>query len=155
MRIENGSLLLFFILTTVLVNPSVAQESLIILNSSDVPTMLQNIRLIESLGGTITHRFPPHILIGDIPSGQLNKLTGNMNIVEISTKPVNEASVSMYGRTAEIAVNVWNNNFLGKAAEVGLISANANQPGLIIQVFFSKLISKQSFSSKEPVSLKL
>ncbi len=126
------NILLFFAFIIILISPSAAQESIIILNSSDVPTMLQNVKYIESIGGTVTHRFPPHILIGDIPSGQINNLTGYLNIEEISTKPVNEASVSMYGRTAEIAVNVWNNNFMGKAAEAGLISTNATNPGPIL-----------------------
>ena len=84
-----SNILLFFIITIVLVNPSVAQDSLIILNSSDVPTILQKISQLENTGGTITHRLPPNITMEDIRSGRLNNLSRNMNIVERSTKPVN------------------------------------------------------------------
>jgi hypothetical protein len=125
--------LLFSIFMIILVSPSAAQDSLIILNSSDVPTMLQNVKFIESFGGTITHKFPPHVLIGDIPASQRTNLIGRMNIVEIAIKPVDVLSVSEYGRTAEIAVDVWNNNYMGLAAEQGIVSiTGAPEPGPIV-----------------------
>jgi hypothetical protein len=93
--------------------------------------MLQNVRYIESLGGMITHRFPPHILIGDIPASQHGNLTGSMNIVEIATNVVDVSAVSEYGKTAEIAVNVWNNNYMGKSPEKGLVSIPVPEPGPI------------------------
>jgi len=125
--------LLFSIFMIILVSPSAAQDALIILNSSDAPTMLQNVKFIESFGGTITHKFPPHVLIGDIPASQRSNLVGRMNIMEITTKPVDNSTVSEYGRTAEIAVDVWNNNYMGLAAEQGTVSIKeAPEPGPII-----------------------
>jgi hypothetical protein len=94
--------------------------------------MLQNVKYIESIGGTIAHRFPPHILIGNIPADHISNLKGHMNIVDIVTEPLNVSSVSDYGRTAEIAVNVWNNNYLKKATEEGLVSVATPEPGPII-----------------------
>ncbi len=117
-------------ITLILVSPSTAQDSLIILNSSDVPTMLRNIKYIESLGGTIYHRFPPHILIGDIPASQHGDLTGRMNITEIATNAV-VSKVTGYGRTAEIAINAWNNNYMGKAVEKDLVPIPVPEPGPI------------------------
>lgn len=133
LNIVEKTLLFSIFMIILLVSPSAAQDSLIILNSSDVPTMLQNVKYIESFGGTLTHRFPPHVLIGDIPASQRSNLVGRMNIVEITTKPVDISTVSEYGKTAEIAVDVWNNNFMGLAAEKGLISiTGAPEPGPIV-----------------------
>ena len=46
-------LILLFVLG-MLMNPVSGQESIVILDSSDVSTMLENVRYIESLGGTVT-----------------------------------------------------------------------------------------------------
>src|SRR4030066_2065051 len=81
-------IILFISMTFLLVIPATAEDSFIILNSADVQTMLQNVKFIESYGGTITHKFPPHILIGDIPASQHSNLVGRMNIAEITTKTV-------------------------------------------------------------------
>ena len=115
------------------IDSSEAQDSLIILNSSDDSTTLQNIKYIESIGGTITHRFPPHVLIGNISANQYSNLVGRKNIVEITTKPKDISTVSGYGKTTEIAINVWNNNYMGLAAKQGLVSiTGAPEPGPII-----------------------
>ncbi|MCE8425608.1 MAG: hypothetical protein J5U17_07515 [Candidatus Methanoperedens sp.] len=126
--------ILLFVAMTVLflANPSAATDSLIILNSSNIPTMMQNINYIESLGGTITHRFPLHILIGDIPESRLNNLTGHMNIVEVATTAVDVSALAKDGKTAQIAANSWNDNYMGQAAGKDLISIPAPEPGPIV-----------------------
>lgn len=94
--------------------------------------MLQNIKYIERLGGTITHRFPPHVLIGDIPESHLNNLTGHMNIIQVAATTVDVSAVADYGKTAQIASNAWNNNYVGKAADRVLVSVTTPEPGPII-----------------------
>jgi hypothetical protein len=94
--------------------------------------MLQNVKYIESLGGTIPHRFPPNVLIGNIPEGYQDNLTGHINIVEVATTAVDVSAYSKYGKNAEIAANAWNNNYKGKAAEKGLVSVPTPEPGPII-----------------------
>jgi hypothetical protein len=134
-RIINFQLFRVFLFISIvsflLIGSSAAQDSLVILNSSDDSTMLQNIEYIESLGGTMTHRFPPHILIGDIPASQINSLKGHWNIVDIVKEPLDVSVVSGYGKTAEIAVNVWNNNYMVHAPEKGLVSVTTPEPGPI------------------------
>lgn len=133
-RIMNFHLAKVFLIISIvlllLIGSSAARDSLVILNSSDNPTMLQNINYIESLGGTMTHRFPPHILIGDIPASQINSLKGHWNIVDIVTEPLDVSVVSGYGKTAEIAVNVWNNNYVVNASEKGMVITP--EPGPIL-----------------------
>lgn len=118
-RIDNfrvfNFLLIFLIVSLLLTGSSSAQKSLVILNSSDPLTMSRNIEYIESLGGSMTHRFPPHILIGDIPADKINQLEGHGNIVDIITKPLDVTLVKGYGETAEIAVSVWNNNYIAES----------------------------------------
>ena len=78
-NIRIGSIFLFCILAIALVNPSVARESPIILNSSHDPAMLRNISHIDSPVGTVTHRYPPGITMGNIPPDRLNNLSRSKN----------------------------------------------------------------------------
>ena len=78
-NIKIGSILLFCILVIVIVNPSIAQESPVILNSSHDPAMLRNISHIDRTVGTVTHRYPPGITMGNIPPDRLNSLNGIKN----------------------------------------------------------------------------
>lgn len=109
------NMLLFCAVVTILVTPSVAKDSLVILDSKDASTMLQNVEYIESIGGNVRHRFIPNVLIADIPTD--NNLVGQMNIIDIQTEIVDVPSVSKYGETVEIAANVWNNNYKKKSIE--------------------------------------
>ncbi len=101
---------LIAIILILLTGVSSARNTLIILNSSDPSTMSQNIDYIESFGGNMTHRFPPDILIGDIPADKISKIKGHLNIVDIATEPVDVSLLKGYGKTAGIAVDIWNNN---------------------------------------------
>jgi len=114
------------------IGSSSAQNSFIILNSSNLSTMSQNIEYIESLGGNMTHRFPPHILIGDIPADKINELKGHGNIVDIVTKPLDVSVLRGYGKTAEIAVDIWNNNYHAPYAIKSLVLPVGSDPGPII-----------------------
>ncbi len=133
MNFRHIKVVLFLSITALLLTgSSAAQDSLVILNASDDSTMLQNIEYIESIGGTIAHRFPPHILIGDIPASQLISLKGHGNIVDIATKSLNASLVKGYGKTAEIAVGVWNNNYPEQPEKKGPVSPGKPDPGPII-----------------------
>jgi len=124
--------LFYFNCSLLLIGSSAARDSLVILNSSDNPTMLKNIKYIESSWGTMTHRFQPHIMIGDIPANQINSLKGHGNIVDIVTEPLDVSVVSGYGKTAEIAVNIWNNNYMVPASEKSMVSVTTPEPGPIL-----------------------
>jgi hypothetical protein len=147
-RIMNFHLVKVFLFISIVsllfIGSSAARDSLVILNSSDDSTMLQNINYIESLGGTMTHRFPPHILIGDIPANQINSLKEHGNIVDIVTEPLNVSVVSGYGKTAEIAVNVWNNNYMVHAPEKGMVSVTTPGPILGDMLFVPENIKINS-----------
>lgn len=56
-NIRIGSIFLFCILAVVIINPSIAQESPVTLNSSHDPAILRNISHIDSPVGTVTHRY--------------------------------------------------------------------------------------------------
>jgi hypothetical protein len=120
------------IIALLLTSPSIAQDSFIILNSSDIPAMLQNVKYIENLGGRITHRFPSHVLIGDIPAVQIKNLLGHMNIVGVATTAADVSDLAEYGKTAQIAANTWNINYMGKPADKVLVSAMTPEPGPIV-----------------------
>ena len=75
-----SNILLFLIFTIVIVNPSVAEDSPIILNSSHISMRLQNITHIENPRGIITHRFPPNVSIEDIRAARLNNLSMNKTV---------------------------------------------------------------------------
>ena len=122
---RKGNIFLIFILTLVLINPSIAQEYPVTLNSSQVPAILQNMSNFESTERAITHRLPLHILEGDIPTDQLNNLSRNMNIAGRLKKPVNLTSADIYDRKADV-FNARNKNLTGKALQVGHISRNAS-----------------------------
>jgi len=109
-KTRNGKIIKIFllILAMVSINPVDAQDSFVILGSTDVQGMLESIRYIEDNGGRITHRFPPNILIGDIPE---NKNLIGHNIEKIVADKIDETSIDRYGKTAKIAANVWNRNF--------------------------------------------
>ncbi len=87
-----SNILLFFIFTIVIVNPSVAQDSPIIPDTSHVSMRLQDISQLESPGGRITHRFPPNISMGDIGVARLDNLSRDMYVIKRSTNPVNVSS---------------------------------------------------------------
>ncbi|MDP3106294.1 MAG: hypothetical protein Q8M95_17005 [Candidatus Methanoperedens sp.] len=120
------------IVLLLLTGSSSAQNSFVILNSSDLSTMSQDIEYIESIGGNMTHRFPPHILIGDIPADKINELKGHGNIVDIVTKPLDVSVLRGYGKTAEIAVDIWNNNYHAPYAIKSLVLPVGSDPGPII-----------------------
>lgn len=94
-----------------------AQNSFVILNSENVQSMLENVKYIESEGGRIVHKFPPNVLIGDIPKDKINSLIGKKNIVKITTDKVDISSVESYGDIAKIAAGAWNNNY-GKSPSI-------------------------------------
>jgi len=106
-----SNILLFLIFTIVIVNPSVAQDSPLIPNSSHVSMRLQNISQLESPVGAITHRFPSNISIEDIRAARLNNLSRNMNISGRLKKPVNVTSAGIYSRKTD-AVNATNKNLM-------------------------------------------
>lgn len=133
-----------------LTGSSSAQNSLIILNSSDPSTMSQNIEYIESLGGNMTHRFPPHILIGDIPADKINELKGHGNIVDIATEPLDVSFLKGYGKTAEIAVDIWNSNYQASYVKKSLVLPVESDPGPIIG---DMLISPKKAGSLQAVGV--
>ncbi len=120
MNINNGYIRIYFFLSimgVIFIDSVKAQDSFVILNSTDVPTMLKNIEYIENNGGKIIHRFSPNILIGDIPLDKINNLIGQNNIVDIKTDKVDTYTINKYGKTAKIAADVWNNVFKNSIIE--------------------------------------
>lgn len=108
-------------------------NTFIILNSANISDMLENIRYIESYGVKATHRFPPNIIIGEIPENNISKLKHEGHIVRIETivsptlptyTPSTPSSVysaiaidtisvgNQYGKTAEVAAFIWNENYV-------------------------------------------
>ncbi|MEW6620508.1 MAG: hypothetical protein AB1422_14425, partial [bacterium] len=77
--------------------------SLAVSQSTDLNSMRNVIKLIESQGGRIVHIFPPHILIGDIPT--------NIKDVNIYNGIIPLSAVENLGETAIFAVKVWNLRF--------------------------------------------
>ncbi len=103
-----------------------AQDVFIILDSSDIKGMLENIKYIESIGGNATHRFPPNVIIGDIPTDNISKIEINEHFVMVeinattntATSTIDATSLgSQYGKNAEVAAYIWNNNYVNKTAE--------------------------------------
>ena len=94
--------------------------ALIILDADSVQSMKRAIRLIKDQGGEVVHAYPTHVLIGYIPRGIASRLIGQMGILEIIYDVADVKKVSKYGKSAEAAVEAWNNNFKGKAKLKGL-----------------------------------
>jgi hypothetical protein len=86
-------------------------DALVILDSADPFIMQQAIQLIETAGGHVVHVFPPHVLIGTIPSTAEPDLLGQAGIVQIARGAVDPASLEPYGPTAVAGVQTWNTLF--------------------------------------------
>lgn len=98
-------------LLIMMASPAFAQEAIIILDTKDTETMLENVKYIESMGGRMTHRFPPNALIGDIPEDKIASLIGSKNIKKIEIVKVDISSIEKYGNSVKVAVNIWNHRF--------------------------------------------
>jgi hypothetical protein len=105
------SILLIVFTLSALAGLASASESFVILDSTNVQTMLSNVKYIEDNGGKITHRFPPNILIGDIPADNINSLKGKMNILDIKTDIIDDSTIKKFNKNTKVAANVWNNVF--------------------------------------------
>jgi len=80
--------------------------------STNLNSMRNSIKLIESHGGRIVHVFPPHILIGNIPANIQAKDAGVKNIYHGIIDP---AQVEDLVEEAVFAVNDWNMRFKAQA----------------------------------------
>lgn len=123
MNINNGYLRNCIFLSTIgmiFVGLANAQDSFVILNSTDVPIMLKNIEYIENNGGKIIHIFPPNVLIGDIPLDKIDGMIGQKNILDIETDKINLYTINKYDKTVNIATDVWNNVFKNSIIEKNL-----------------------------------
>jgi hypothetical protein len=78
------------------------------------------IRFIKEQGGKIVHVYPTHVLIGYVPRELRAKLIGQMGIQDVTYDVEQPEKVSKHGRSAEAAVEAWNNNFKGRAKQAGL-----------------------------------
>ncbi len=77
-------------------------SSIVLLNSTTIQDMQDNINLITLSGAYISHRYPPNILIGDNIS--IN-LTNQKNIVLITSSLVNSSD---YPNLSYIVLESWN-----------------------------------------------
>jgi hypothetical protein len=98
-----------------------ADEAFILLSSGDAQSMNEAASLIEGKGGRIVHRFPYHVLIGNVPPSIAGEIVGQKNILSINYGIVNVSSVQQYGGMAIAAVNFWNEHLQPSVEEPGII----------------------------------
>lgn len=104
---------LFFLLSFLFISVSevYADEnvySLAVHESTNLNSMWNSIKLIESQGGRIIHIFPPHILIGNIPTNISPKDVGIRNIYQGMINPL---EIEDLGEDVISLINVWNLRF--------------------------------------------
>lgn len=131
MNINNGYIrycIFLSMMGMIFIGSANAQDSFVILNSTDVPTMLKNIEYIENNGGKIVHIFPPNILIGDIPLDKMDSIIGQNNIVEIRTDKIDTHTINKYDKITKIAAEVWNNVFKNSIKEKNLVVPSSLKP---------------------------
>lgn len=107
-KLHKGILLLVLAAFIIPVNAvqDTSKDSLIILSATDIEEMNKNVQYIENNGGKIYHKFPPNVLIGEIPAN--SNLEGKLNIEKITKGKLDTKEVKKYGKNAEIAVDAWN-----------------------------------------------
>ncbi len=113
------------IVAITIAQPCVAEQTnvIIILDSSDIQTMKENIQFIENAGGVMTHRFPPNILEGTISADRISALIGKMNIIEATTGTVDLSKVTGRNRVTDAVIGAWNKKI--STGTLGAIVANA------------------------------
>ena len=89
---------------------SVAQtdEAFILLSSEDTQGMKEAAAFIEGKGGRITHMFPYHVLIGNVPPLIVGETVGQKNILSITYGNVDVSSIAEWGETAIVGARFWN-----------------------------------------------
>lgn len=109
-----------------------AEEALIILSTENEESMGESIDYICARGGRITHIYPPHTLIGNLPRAISQQLIGQKGIEGIYYSIVDSSQFKKYGDVAVFAIEAWNNNFMGQASINGLTpDPEAPEPGPI------------------------
>ena len=94
--------------------------ALILLSAETSKSMRDSIDFIRGRGGEVLHIFPTHVLVGRIPRSLRDTLVGKSGIEQVAYSIVDPSVVAGYGENAVIAVEAWNNNFMGQAASKGL-----------------------------------
>jgi len=97
-----------------------AEQALIILSTEDKASMKECLDYICAKGGRVTHVYPTHIFIGNVPRAISQQLVGQKGIEGIYYSIVDSSQVKKYGDMAVFAVEAWNNNFMGQANLKGL-----------------------------------
>jgi len=109
-----------------------AEEALIVLSTENRAPMMESIDYLCTKGGRITHIYPTHILIGNLPKAISQQLVGQKGIEGIYYSIVDSSQFRKYGDVAVFAVEAWNNNFMGQASVKGLTpDPKAPQPAPI------------------------
>jgi hypothetical protein len=92
-------LLLLFLLAT----PAYASSSIVLLNTSNISSLQENILFFESSGASIHHIYPPNILIGENISANLT----SQNTLLITSSYINS---SLFPNNSQLVIDSWNIN---------------------------------------------
>jgi len=83
-------------------------DTLMILDSNDLPAMQNTIDLITAAGGCVAHVFPPSALIGTLEPEHAAKLIAEGRLQHYYREEIGDSSLSQMDENTRLAALVWN-----------------------------------------------
>jgi len=111
--------------TLLLVGVAVAEQQhgepiLLSLKDGNVAVLDSVINRVTQNGGRILHIYPPHVLIGFLPTGTEASIKAKVPGLQSYRGEIVGEDVQQLGETFSAVFEAWNNNFHGKAKSRGL-----------------------------------
>ena len=104
---------------TVASEPMMEDLPALIIVDSDVLDIDSVVETIRGLGGTVSHIFPPQVVIGKLSAEAEDHLLQDSDIT-VYKGPVDVAEYEEWGKETLYALIAWNNNYMGLSVDAGL-----------------------------------
>jgi hypothetical protein len=88
----------------------------------------RSIKSIETMGGRVTHVFPPNIMVASVPSGKIKTLARRAGIASIETEPIKKETRKGAGHELGLAMDAWNDHAGKDRIEKFMRSAHIDKP---------------------------
>jgi len=110
----------FLLYSNAFAQKEIITNAIIIINSRSTSFANDLEKYIKHQHGKITHSFPPHVLMGHIPTNLDAELRTKYGVAVYRDR-VDLSIVEKYGELAISAVTIWNNNFAKQPLSIPVI----------------------------------
>jgi hypothetical protein len=86
------------------------QEVFIQLKGKTLKDVERSIASVESIGGRVTHIFPPGIMVASVPSVKVKILRRRAGVVSVETGTIAKEGQKDIGHELDLAIDAWNNH---------------------------------------------